>query len=53
MKTFLFVFSIFISIWFTTVNVVKTIRGAAIPASNFAIMAAAITAVITHFVGIW
>lgn len=53
MKIFLFAFSIFISIWFTTVNVVRTIRGAKIPAINFAIMSAAITAVITHFIGIW
>lgn len=53
MKTFLFVFCIFISIWWGFVNIAKFIRGHAISAANFIIMSASLTGVITHIIGIW
>ena len=53
MKSALFVIAIFVSIWFTILNVVRTIYGNKLTAANAIIMAAAYTAVITHVIGIW
>lgn len=49
----LFVVALFVSIWFGSVNIMKAIRGHAIPSANFFIMSIAFTAVITHFMGMW
>lgn len=53
MKTILFVFFIFMSIWWTFVNVGKFVRGHAISKENLIIMSAALTGVITHVIGVW
>lgn len=53
MRTILFVIAIFVSIWFGSVNLAKLIRGNTIYWWNFFIMSAAITAVITHIIGVW
>ena len=52
-KTVIYVIAIFVAIWFTAVNVSKTIYRNKIPALNFILMAAAYTAVITHIAGVW
>lgn len=49
----LFAFAIFISIWFTFANLCKAVRGHGISGWNLAIMSAALTAVITHLIGVW
>lgn len=53
MKTALFVIAIFVAVWFTIINVVRTIYKNKLTAFNAIIMAAAYTAVITHVIGIW
>lgn len=53
MTTIIFVIAIFFSIWWSSINFVKFIRGESIPWLNFVIMTAAFTAVITHVIGIW
>lgn len=49
----IFCIFIFISIFFTIVNVAKTIYKERIPALNFVFMATGLTGVITHIIGIW
>lgn len=53
MTTIIFIFAIFISIWFGFVNFSKLVRGHAISTLNIVLMAAGITAIITHIAGIW
>lgn len=52
-KTVIFVIAIFVSIWFTIINVIRTIYKNRFLPMNGIIMAAAYTAVITHLIGIW
>ena len=49
----IFCIFIFISVFFTIVNVAKTIYKERIPALNFVFMATSLTGVITHIIGIW
>lgn len=49
----IFCIFIFISVFFTIVNVAKTIYKERIPALNFVFMATGLTGVITHIIGIW
>lgn len=49
----IFCIFIFISVFFTIVNVGKTIYRERIPALNFVFMATGLTGVITHIIGIW
>lgn len=49
----IFCIFIFISVFFTIVNVAKTIYKERIPALNFIFMAIGLTGVITHIIGIW
>lgn len=53
MNSFLFALAIFVSVWWTSINTAKLIRGALIPVWNFVIMSAGITAVITKCIGLW
>lgn len=53
MATILFIIAIFFGIWFTTVNIILAVHGRPIPAWNFIIMSASLTAIITHLIGIW
>lgn len=53
MKTFLFVASIFILIWWGSINIAKLFSQEKIPSGNFIIMSLAATAVITHIINIW
>lgn len=53
MTTVLFVIAIFCAIWFTSLIIGGLIAKNSIPAWNFILMAAALTAVITHIIGIW
>lgn len=50
---YLFVLAIFVTVWFGAINFAKLVNGNSIPAMNFVIMAAAITAVITRIMGLW
>lgn len=49
----LFVLAIFVTVWFGSINFTNLVGGEPIPAMNFIIMAAAITAVITRIMGLW
>lgn len=49
----IFCIFIFISVFFTIVNVAKTIYKERIPALNFVFMTIGLTGVITHIIGIW
>lgn len=49
----IFCIFVFISVFFTIVNVAKTIYKERIPALNFVFMATGLTGVITHIIGIW
>lgn len=53
MATILFITAIFFGIWFTTVNIMLAANGQTIPAWNFIIMSASLTAIITHLIDIW
>lgn len=53
MKNFILVVAIFVGFWFSFVNIVKFIRGQAIPWKNVAIMSAALTVITTYFLKIW
>lgn len=53
MVTFLFVLSIFVSVWFGSINIARMIQKIGIPTWNFVIMSIAITGVITHLSGVW
>ena len=50
---YLFVLAIFVTVWFGSINFTKLVGRESIPAMNFIIMAAAITAVITRLIGLW
>ena len=50
---YLFVLAIFVTVWFGSINFAKLVKGEPIPAMNYVIMAAAITAVITRLIGLW
>ena len=49
----IFCIFIFISVFFTIVNIAKTIYRERIPALNILLMATGLTGVITHIIGIW
>lgn len=49
----LFSLAILVSIWFTFINVGNLIRKQNVPAINILIMSMALTAVITHVIGLW
>lgn len=49
----IFCIFIFISVFFTIVNVAKAIYKERIPALNFVFMATGLTGVLTHIIGIW
>ena len=49
----IFCIFIFISVFFTIVNVAKNIYRERIPALNILLMATGLTGVITHIIGIW
>ena len=53
MTTVLFIVAIFVAVWFGSVNISKLIMKDSIPYGNFIIMAMALTAVITHVMGVW
>lgn len=53
MATILLILAFFFAIWFTTVNIMLCIHSQSISGWNFVIMSASITAIITHFIGIW
>ena len=53
MKTILFVLALFLAIWFSTLVIIRGVRGQKIHAMTFAIMSASVTAVITHIMGVW
>lgn len=53
MTTILFIIAIFVAIWFGSVNVSKVAVKDSVPAGNFIVMALAMTAVITHILGVW
>lgn len=53
MITFLFVLSIFISVWFGFVNIARLIRNLDVSTLNILIMSIGITGVITHIAGVW
>lgn len=53
MRAVLFIFSMFIAVWWTSVNLAKLIKGERIPWLNFVFMAAGLTAVITYIMNIW
>lgn len=53
MQTFLFVLTIFATIWLSTILIAKLIKNERIPALNIIAFAAAWTALITHSIGLW
>ena len=53
MKTFLFVLALFLAIWFSTLVIIRGVRGQKIHAMTLVIMSASVTAVITHIMGVW
>lgn len=53
MKTFLFVLALFLAIWFSTLVIIRWVRGQKIHAMTLVIMSASVTAVITHIMGVW
>lgn len=52
-RTILIIFFIFISIWWTTINVSKLIRNDHMYWFNFFIQAIGLTGVVTYFLRIW
>lgn len=53
MRTVFIIFFVFISVLFTSVNIIKGIRGEAMPFGNFLYMSIGFTGVITYFLNIW
>lgn len=51
--TFLFVLSIFVSIWMTAVVVCRLIQRNTIKLLTILLMSGSMTAVITHLLGLW
>lgn len=45
--------AIFITIWWTSVNIGRFIKNNPIPFWNFVLMSAGWTVIITHIIGIW
>lgn len=53
MKSILFMIALFFAIWFCTLTLIRAIRGQAISAGTFVMMAASLTLVLSHITGIW
>ena len=53
MKNAFLVIAIFVTVLFVSANVCRMIKGLPIPAANNIYMAIGITALVTHFLGIW
>lgn len=51
--TFLFVLSIFVSIWMTAVVVCRLIQGVGVKLLTILLMSGSMTAVITNLIGFW
>lgn len=47
------VIAVFIAVFFTLINTIKFIRGQSISSYNFIFWALGLTALVTHFMGIW